>query len=297
MPGFCIRCGAPLTGPFCAKCGASAASASPGTPVQSHPGQAESAAQGAAQPVAQPAVSGRKSSGLGKVLMILGGLLLALVVLGAAGAIYGVYWVKHKVANYTSAVTGEPKGPVKVVGQGNNCRLLSTAELQQVLGVAIEKSAEIMEGSEPGCAYYTNPAAFSQLQQMAVEHARQQSEEAAKKPAPKGDNPLTLLKDANQLEGVVKSFALSEPAKDGRVFSFTIDPNYDRKNWPALRATLSVIPGFEEMTGVGDRAMMGSMGHAIYVLKGDRIVHLELTYVPDARRQGADIARNIVSHM
>ena len=86
---------------------------------------------------------------------------------------------------------------------------------------------------------------------------------------------LALLKDANQLEGIVKSFGLSEPDKEGRVFSFTIDREFGRNNWPTIRATLSVVPGFEDMTGVGDRAMMGSMGHAIYVLKGDNMVHLE----------------------
>lgn len=297
MLGFCTKCGAPLTGPFCAKCGASATSPSPGAPVHSQPVQAQPVAQPTGQAVAQPAVTVRKSSGLGKVLMIVGGVLLVLFVLGAASTIYGVYWLKHKVASYASAVTGGPSEPVKVVERGNSCRLLSPAELQQVLGVAIEKSAEIMEGSEPGCGYYTNPAAFTQLQRMAFEHARRQNEEAANKPAANVDNPLALLKDANQLEGIVKSFGLSEPDKEGRVFSFTIDREFGRNNWPTIRATLSVVPGFEDMTGVGDRAMMGSMGHAIYVLKGDNMVHLELTYVPDARRQGAAIARNIVSHM
>ena len=154
-----------------------------------------------------------------------------------------------------------------------------------------------MEGSEPGCAYYTNPAAFAQLQRMAVEHARRQSEEASNRPAPKVDNPLALLKDTNQLEGVVKSFGLSEPDKEGRVFSFTIDRAFGRNNWPTIRTTMSVVPGFEDLTGIGDRAMMGSMGHGIYVLKGDSMISLELTYVPDARRQGAAIARNIISHM
>ena len=44
------------------------------------------------------------------------------------------------------------------------CKLLSTADLQQMIGVTVERSAEIMDNGDPGCAYYTNPAAFSQLQ-------------------------------------------------------------------------------------------------------------------------------------
>ena len=44
--------------------------------------------------------------------------------------------------------------------------------------------------------------------------------------------------------------------------------------------------------------MMGSsFGHAIYVLKGDSVIHLELTYVPDARTRGGEIGRKIVSHL
>ena len=43
--------------------------------------------------------------------------------------------------------------------------------------------------------------------------------------------------------------------------------------------------------------MMGSFGHAFYVLKGDSMVHLELTYVPDARMRGAEIGKKIVSKL
>jgi hypothetical protein len=162
-----------------------------------------------------------KSSGLGKALVITGVVLLVLFVVGVAGALYGFYWLKHKVSTYTAVVSGESSAQVKVA-QGHSCVLLSTEELQQVLGVAVERTSEIMEGSDPGCAYYANPDAFAHLQRAAVEQARRDSEKAAKQPGPKTDNPLELLKDANQLEGVVKSFGLSQPDKEGRVFSFTV---------------------------------------------------------------------------
>jgi hypothetical protein len=247
--------------------------------------------------VAQPVAVAAKGSGLGKVLAIVGGVLLLLFVIGVGGAIYGVYWVKHKVSTYTSAVTGGRSSPQVQVKQGDSCKLLPAEDLQQVLGVAVERTSEIMEGSDPGCAYYASPEAFAQLQRMAMEQAKRDSEVASKKPGPKTDNPLELLKDANQLEGVVKSFGLSQPDKDGRVFSFTVERNFGRENWGPLRATMSVVPGFETVNGVGDQAMMGSFGHAIYVLKGDSMVHLELTYVPDAKNRGAEIGRKIASNM
>jgi len=42
--------------------------------------------------------------------------------------------------------------------------------------------------------------------------------------------------------------------------------------------------------------MIGSFGHAFYVLKGDSVVHLDTIYVPETRVRGAELGRKIVSH-
>ena len=251
-------------GVFCGKCGQRA----PSAPLQS-------------QPATKPAEVAPKRSGLGKALVITGGIVLLLFTLGIAGAFYGVNWIKSKISSYTGGAVGGSSGQVRVE-QGNACALLRREDLQQVLGVAIERTVEMTEGSDPGCAYYPNPAAFAQLQRMVVEQARRDSAQAAQRPGPKSDSPLELLKDANQLEGIVKTFGLTQPDKEGRVFAFTVQRDFGRNNWPAVRATMSAVPGFEDVPGVGDRAMMGSFGHAFYVLRGDSMIHLELTYVPDA---------------
>ena len=110
--------------------------------------------------------------------------------------------LKNKLSSLTGGALGQAE-----VAQGNACKLLSPAELQQVLGVTVERSAEIMEGREPGCAYFTNPAAFAELQKIAVEQARRDSEKASKDPAlnnSKSDNPLELLKHTQEMEGIVK---------------------------------------------------------------------------------------------
>jgi hypothetical protein len=299
MPGFCVSCGAPLSGAFCNQCGARAVTPSslPAQPIAPAPPPVQAAAPAAPQTTGQPAAVGAKGSGLGKALAIVGGILLLLFVIAAGTAVYGVYWVKHKVTAYTSALTGGPSEPIKVVEKGDSCRLLSTAELQQVLGVTVEKSAEIVEDSAPGCAYYTNAEAFTKLQRMAVEQARRQSEEQSKKPAPKGDNPLVLLKDANQLEGIVKTLGLTQPDKDGRVFSFTVEHDFGEDKWAGMRLTESAVPGFEEVPGVGEHAMIGAFGHAFYVLKGNALIHLEMTWVPDARTRGAEISKDIISKL
>ena len=115
--------------------------------------------------------------------------------------------------------------------------------------------------------------------------------------APKTDNPLELLKDVNKLEGVVKTLGLTQPDKEGRVFSFTIERGFGRANWPTLRATFSVVPGFEQVSGVGDAAMIGSFGHVLQILNSDSMIKLDLTAVPDARVRGAEIGRRIVSRL
>ena len=293
MASFCVNCGTPLVGAFCSKCGAKGIG--PSTPVQ--PAAPPVVAPVQPPPIVQPTPITPKSSGMGKILLWVGGILLVLFLGGVGATVYGYYWAKHKVTSYVSAVTGGSSGPVKVVASGDSCNLLSTADLQKVLGVIIEKSSEIMQGSDPGCAYYTNPAGVAQLHHLAVEHARKQSAEAAKKPGPKTDNPLELLKDANQMEGIVKSLSMTSPPPDGQIFTFTIARNFGPSSWSGMRVVESAVPGFADVSGVGDKAMMGSFGHAFYILKGDAMIHLDTTLVPEARVRGAEIGRKIVGRL
>ena len=292
MASFCRNCGSPLSGAFCGKCGARADG--PSAPAESvQPRQPPPAAT---PQTAAPAV---KKSGMGKVLLIVGGIFVAICVFAIAGTIYGVHLVKKKVKEKAGMYTGGAVGGAEsvAVANGNTCALLSKEELAQVLGVTVERTQEIQEGEKPGCAYYTNPAAFAELQKMAIEQAKRDSAEASKQPGPKTDNPLELLKDTNKLEGVVKSFGLSEADKEGRLFAFTVDRDFGSGNWTALRATISAIPGFEDVQGTGDRAMIGSVGHTLIVLKGNSLITLETNYVPDARAKGAEIGGKIVSRM
>ena len=240
MPGFCVSCGTPLTGPFCNNCGARAVP--PGSPVQATPASAPAQSPAGYQPVVPstllqpvspmppqgyqplqaPVSATPKGSGLGKVLLWLGGIFLLLFMIVAGAAIYGAYWVKHKVSNYASAISGGSSDNLKVVASGDSCRMLSTADLQKILGVKIEKSAEIVDDNQPGCAYYTDAQSVSQLQRMAMAQAKKQTDEVNRRPGPKADNLPALMKNANDLEGIVKTLGMTQPPADGRVFSFTL---------------------------------------------------------------------------
>src|SRR5690242_9754867 len=125
-------------------------------------------------PVAQPpGAQPPKSSGADKAFLIVGGIVLVLV-LGAFGAVlYGVHWVKHKVSSITGGSFGSE------VSQGNMCKLLSTGDLHQMIGITVERSSEIMDNGDPGCAYYTNAAAFAELQKIAIAQAKRDSEKAS----------------------------------------------------------------------------------------------------------------------
>ena len=307
MAEFCTNCGSPLSGAFCGRCGNRAQSASaPVQPAAAAPPvqppitaqpvvQAPGNTQQTTQPVPQPSIAQPpKSSGGGKALLIVGGIVLILVLSAFGAVLYGVHWVKHKVSSITGGSFGSE------VSQGNMCKLLSTGDLQQMIGVTVERSAEIMDNGDPGCAYYTNPAAFAELQKAAIAQAKRDSERASQYPDvknSKGDNPLELLKHTQEMEGIVKGFGLSAPDPTGRVFSFSVNSKFGSENWGPLRTTLSVVPGFDEVNGVGDHAMIGSFGHAFYVLKGDSVFKLDTMYLPEARLRGSEIANKIISHM
>jgi hypothetical protein len=242
--------------------------------------------------VPQPA----RSSGWGKVLLLV---VIVFLVIGlgiVGGSVYGYYWAKHKITSYASAITNGASGEMKVVPSGDSCRLLSVAELQQVLGVPIEKSAEIVEGSDPGCAYYTNPAAVAKLQKTATEQARKHAAASSKRGAA-GDNPLALLKENNQMEGIVKGLGLSNIDSSGKVFSFTIQRNFGSESWSGMRLVESAVPGFEDVSGVGDHAMIGAFGHAFYTVKGDTMIHMDTSLLPDTRTRGTLIGKKILGRL
>ncbi|HET9839940.1 MAG TPA: hypothetical protein VFR84_17060 [Candidatus Angelobacter sp.] len=256
--------------------------------------QPAAAPQYAPQPASVPPPQPQPKPISTKTLVVIGGIVLVLGLAAYGVMFYGVHWFKGKVSGVSIGNSGSVH-----VADGHACDLLSTAELQQVLGVTVERSSEITENNNPGCAYFTNPAAFADLQKMAIEQAKRDSEKASQDPAvkdSKSDNPLSLLGHTEEMEGMVKGLGMSQPDPEGKVFSFTIERNFRRSSWVPLRATLSIVPGFKQVEGVGDDAMIGSFGHALYILKGDTMVHLDTNYVPEARVRGAEIGRKLISH-
>jgi hypothetical protein len=244
--------------------------------------------------VIAPATQG---SGVVKALLWIF-LILVVLFLGVAGvSLYGYYWAKHKITSIASAVSGHVTEETKVLDHGDSCKLLTAADLQKILGVTIERTAEIMEGSDPGCAYYTNPTAYSQLQRAAVAQARKKQAQAARNPGAQPNNPLAMLKDTSQVDGLLKGLGVNTGSNDGRVFKFTIERNFGDSAWSGMRLVESATPGFEDVSGVGDHAMIGSFAHSFYAMKDDAMVRLDTTLVPDAKMTGAALSRKILGSL
>ena len=89
----------------------------------------------------------------------------------------------------------------------------------------------------------------------------------------------------------------AQPAEDGRVFAFTVQRGAGPDSWAGGRLAQAAVPGFEEVHGVGDHAMIGSFGHAFYVQKGDAMIDLETTWGPDARTRGTVIGKKIIGNL
>ena len=288
MAGFCIHCGSPIDGAFCSKCGKPAPGSSAVRPAQVAPVQSVPV-----QPAAAALPPASKGPGVAKILLIALGTIVLLVVIVVGGAIFGFMAIKHKVQEATGGSLGGAHQTN--VAHGNACRLLSADQVKEVLDVDIVRTQEMMEGSNAGCAYYTNADGFSRLQKVAAAQAKRDSETASKEIDPNTKNPMELMKHTKEMEGMIKSLGLTQPGEEGRVFAFTIEKHFGSENWSAIRGAMAMIPGFEEVPDVGDKAMVGTFGHTFLILKGNNMVRLETIYVPEARTRGAELGRQIVA--
>jgi hypothetical protein len=283
---FCSNCGAPLSGAFCGNCGRPAPQA--------------------AQPVAKPAAPAGstppvQSGGALKVVLICFLCLGVLGLMSAAGLYYAATRVKSRLLSAAGVARATEHGRSSAGSKIDACALLSKEELGELLGIHVDRAQPIADGGEPGCAFFASPETLRQLARDSLSKAPEQVKTAEAKGRVKGDNPLANVNTSTiqGLEGIVKTIAAAGDASQGggKVFSFTVDPKFDAESWPLFLKTMSVVPGFEPLAGVGDHALMGPFGQILYVQKGNVKVTLELTSVPDAHGKGVDLARKIISRL
>ena len=191
MPNFCVKCGSPLSGgPFCVKCGADTRNLV--SPAQVQPSQPLSEQVQVPQPTqitaatVGPSTSVPPKQGM-SALAKLGIAAVAIIFVGGAAGVAGVYYVAHRVSLKIHQADGRilgsapirersPIGRAPVRGRsesgrsaesgtmGDVCRLLSKQDVSKAVGVEIVRT----ESKDNGCSYM----AKGTQQEMTAKHVK-----------------------------------------------------------------------------------------------------------------------------
>lgn len=263
----CTNCGNPLPpgSSFCTHCGARAASPAqqPAAPPQPPPGAY-------APPPPAP-----KGSGIGKILLIVGGVVVLLGVIAIGGLIATGFWVKKKVETAASNMGVSPAPAVTGSARRYNdpCALLSAAEASAATGLSIQRTEP--RGGE--CLYYGSA-------EQAAEKGQTQAQEALKKMR---ENKAGDEKEAARLmEDFMKGIAASgQTSEGGPLFQIKVTYGEDAKqqesSYRLAMGMMGVVAGAKEGTskptgleGVGDRAYLAPLATGLFMRKGDAWVEI-----------------------
>jgi len=263
----CTNCGHPLPpgSSFCTHCGARAAAPAhaPAGPPPPPPGSFA------------PPPAAAKGSGIGKILLIVGGVVVVLGVLAIGGLIATGFWVKKKVetAAENMGVSSAPPVTGSARRYSDPCSLLSAAEASGATGLSIQRT----ESRERECLYFGSA-------QQAAEKGQAQAEEALKKMR---ENQAASEQDAARImQDFMKGLAANAPAQEGGPL-FTIKVTYGedaRQQEAGYRAAMGMMGAFAgtkegasqpgDLQGIGDRAYLAPLATGLFILKGDAWVEL-----------------------
>lgn len=233
--GFCRNCGKPLAAgaAFCTHCGA------------------------AAPPAGQ---SGKKGAGPGKVLLIVGGVLLLVGVLAVAGLFYSGQKLKQKVESATGSA---PAAADSARRAADPCSLLPAAEAARVTGFRVDRA----EGAGGVCRYFGTAG-------------RAQAEEAMRRM--RANEPKDGAESARAMEELLKGLAAAGASDEsGEVLRITVKYGDEaRQEESAVRMALGLMGAASgakgsQLEGIGDRAYLLPMAVGLHMAKGDAYVMIE----------------------
>lgn len=238
--GYCENCGKPLAAgaAFCTHCGAAAAAPAP--------------------------QAGKKAAGPGKVLLIVGGVLLLAGVLAVAGLFYAGQKLKQKVEN----AGGVPE-PAYRARRADPCSLLPAAEAARVTGFQVDRA----EGDGDVCRYFGTAG-------RAAEEGRAQAEEAMRRM--RTNEPKSDAESARAMEDFMKGLAAAGASgQSGEVLRVTVKYGDEaRQEESAVRMALGLMGAASgakgsQLEGIGDRAYLLPMAVGLHMAKGDAYVMIE----------------------
>ena len=276
---------------FCVKCGADSRNLV--SPAQVQPSQPLSEQVQVPQPTQRtPATVGPSTSIPPKqgmsALAKLGIAAVAIIFVGGAAGVFGVYYVAHRVSQKIHQATDEilrsdstsgttPHGDDSGLGRsesgrsaeggtiGDVCRLLSEQEVSRAVGVEIVAT----EPSENGCSYL----AIGTQADMTAKHITAMAKD-------KGADAQTQKMVQTFAGTLFNTFQEQHPNQHADqngevpVFVFSID-NHSAEVQMRLSAKTfgNLGPGPQSLPGVGDQAF--DMGNAmIMVRKGDKLIRI-----------------------
>ena len=280
MSNFCVKCGAPLSGPFCVKCGADMSKV--GTPPQPRsPSPVAQTSQAAAAPTSTglaPAKQGMSA------LAKLGIAAVAIIFLGGAVGVVGVYYLAHRVSQKihqaTDGILGSSSdsnsspdsgGAASKSGtMGDVCRLLSKEDVGRAVGVVIART----QPGDNSCSYI----AKGDKADMLAKHATAMT-------AARGADKQTQQTIQKFAGGMFKAFQSEQPASqqdtsgEVPVFSFSVDQSAAEEQMRLNASALGVVGDQEGLPGIGDQAFVSADG-IIMMRKGKNFVRIMFIACP-----------------
>lgn len=293
MANFCTNCGASVAGRFCTACGATA--------------QAPTAP---AAPAASAAPTAAASSGSAvKIIVIVVGALFVMGAIGVAGMIYVGYKAKQKITEIARE-NGIPVGPGALTSaatpvvitshpQGGGCSVLSGEDVQQILGIAVERVETVPDtGQDLTCHYWISLA--ERRRQAAAQIASGISGLSKYKDAKEPD----LNDGAKMVAGALTALTTTATSGPG---DFSIEVEVVRtggkeafeKLLKAQTGVNGVTGGFglQNLDGVGDRAFIIAAGQAVAVLKGDSYLYLSFAQFAPGPEKAAELAKKAAQRL
>jgi len=268
MASFCKSCGSPVSGPFCAKCGAGTGQATTPTQPASTPTPMQSAPPYTAPAYNAPA----KSSPLLKIAVAAVAVVFAFGAIAVGGVWYAAHRVSQKFSEVTSGLTGSgatSQGNARSAANrtsGDACHLLSKEDVGRAIGVEIIRA----ESGDNACFYI----AKGDQADMTAKHTTAMM-------ADRGADKKTQQTIQTMAGGMFKTFqSESKEAPSGNpgevmVFSFSIDTNSADEQMQLNSKVLGMLgpTGAEDLKGIGDQAFVSS-DSMMMVRKGDKLIRI-----------------------
>lgn len=287
MNRFCVKCGSPLAegAAFCVQCGTPAAAMGPPPP-----------------PSTAPAPSG----GASKVFLIVGGLLFAIVVLGAIGG-YLVYRRAKEVVSDAASRAGislpDSAGNSATGRALDPCSLLSRNEAEQITQVRYQGASSSGTSASSTCVFTPVPLTPEE-QKAQVERAVEQLKQKANSPDPAA-GAAAEKGDANALarESGIADFTrvlTGALGGSGGRLSIAWHGGDGATQINAVRVALRAVAGqmnvSEEIKDIGDEALIGPMDAMLVVRKGQNAAVIEYGG-PGGKQVLLELARRVASRM